>query len=779
MFRNYLLVAIRNLLRNKVHSFITITGLTLGMAGAALLLLNIQYELSVDQFHEKKERIYKVLNQATMDGHTVHFDMTAPPLGPALIEEYPEIKSMTRISNANNLFSYAGKRLQSGGLSADPAFLTMFSFPLVKGNAQTALRDKHAVVITQKLAKKLFGTVDPMNKLIRADNKKDFVVTGVLKELPENTKFDFEYLLPWSDNGTNWDHLYVNVFVELRNGANVQALNSKIKNIISKNTTNEMRAKLFLHPLSQLNLYTRFENGKPAGGNIDELRMLGILAGIILLIGCINFMNLSTARSEKRAREVGVRKVMGAVKIALIAQFIIESIMLAAIAGVIAFVLVQLVWPAFSVLAKVHMANVPWQSPYFWLAAMGLVVFTGLLAGSYPAFYLSSFKPVRVLKGVLKNGKALVTPRRILVVTQFVVAVFLINYTIIFQKQINHGQNRSLGFVKENLLYHSMTDDLYKNYDLVKNELIGSGTAVSICASSSPITRVVTGLSGLSWDGTNGKQPVNFDLINATGGFVKTHGLTLLAGRDIDIAGFPSDTAACLINEAAVKVMGLNNPVGKIIKDDNDNWTIVGVVKDVIIGNVNDDMKPLLVRGHKRVGAISIRLAGHEPSHQSITRVQQIIKKYNPNFVTDIKFADDDYAVKFKQAKNTATLLNSFSLIAIVIACLGLFGLATYMTENRNREIGIRKVLGASVTGVTVLLTKDFIKLVGLSIVIGSPLAWWMMHSYLQKFAYRTDISWWVPVAAGALVLLIAFCTVSIQTIRAAMANPADSLRTE
>jgi hypothetical protein len=572
MFRNYCLIAFRNLFNNKVHSFITITGLSLGMAGAALLLLNIQYELSVDQFHSKKDQIYKIFNQGIVDGNTVHFDFCAPPLGAILLKDCPEIKNMTRVAGTSKLLAFADKRLQAGGTVADPAFLTMFSFPLVTGNAQTALQDAHAIVITEQLAKKLFGTTDPINKVIRVDNADNYIVTGILKDLPGNTKFEFEYLLPWSDFSNNWNHWYARVFVELQKGVPVQSVNKKIRAAISKHPVND--AKPFLHSLSQLNLYTHFENGQPAGGNIDNLRMLGILAGIILLIGCINFMNLSTARSEKRAREVGVRKVMGAMKPALIIQFIMESIVLASIAGIIAFLLVQMVWPVFSVLTKVRMATIPWQSPYFWLASIGFVLLTGILAGSYPALYLSSFKPVKVLKGVLRNGNALVTPRKILVVTQFVIAVFLINYTIIFQKQINFGQNRPIGFVKENLLFHPMTDDLRKNYELVKNELLGSGTAMSLCASSKPITRGGTNLSGLSWEGVNKKTNVNFELIGTSGNFVKTNGLQLVEGRDIDIAVFPTDTAACLINEAAVKAMGLKGPVGKIIDDDGYDWKL-------------------------------------------------------------------------------------------------------------------------------------------------------------------------------------------------------------
>jgi ABC-type antimicrobial peptide transport system permease subunit len=489
-------------------------------------------------------------------------------------------------------------------------------------------------------------------------------------------------------------------------------------------------------------------------------------------------MNLSTARSEKRAREVGVRKVMGAVKRSLVVQFISESILLALISGIIALIIVQLLLPVFSSLANVHL-KVPYTSVIFWMLAVCFILLTGVLAGSYPAFYLSSFKPVKVLKGVLKNGNALVTPRKILVILQFVLSIFLINFTILFQKQIDHSQNREIGYLKENLIFHPITEDLRKNYTLIRNDLINSGTATAICKSSTPITSGNSQISGLKWDGMDLNANVAFEYVTTAGDFIRTNGLKLLEGRDIDIALFPTDTASCMINETASKVFGFKNPVGKIIKDEDLNWKIVGVVKDFLIGPADQATSPMFIKGSNDANFITIRLNSNTPAMQNIKSAEAILKKYNPNYLTEYQFADEEYAFKFKHAKSVAALIKSFAFIAIFISCMGLFGLSVYMAENRTKEIGIRKVLGASVAGISSLLAKDFVKLVVIAIVIASPLAWLFMNSFLQHFSYRTNISWWIFFTAGAIAVLIALFTISFQSIKAAIANPVKSLRTE
>lgn len=783
MFKNYFKIAWRNLFKNKVLSFINIAGLALGMAGAVLLVMNIQYEASIDQFHAKKDHIYKAYNKDIINGKLEAYNVTSASLAPALKKDYPEIKEATRVSGTEKLFSYKEKKIKIQGNYADPYFLNMFSFPLLKGNAQTALNDAHSIVITEQLAKKIFGDEDPMNKIIRADNADNFTITGVLKDLPFNTDFRFEYLVSWEFlkakgiENLSWDNNYVSTFTELPPHVDLKFVNSKITDVATR-LTKENKPKTFLYPFTKEHLYGHFENGVATGGNIDNLYMLGILAGIILLIACINFMNLSTARSEKRAKEVGVRKVMGAVKRALILQFISESVLLSLIAGVIAFFIVQLLLPVFSSLANVHL-SVPYSSIFFWVLAVCFILFTGILAGSYPAFYLSSFKPVKVLKGVLKNEKALVTPRKVLVVLQFVLSIFLINFTILFQKQISHSQNREIGYVKENLIFHPMTDDLRKNYTLMKNELINTGIATSICQSNTPVTRERSGIAGLKWEGMDLKANVVFNNVTTSGHFVKTNGLKLLAGRDIDVAGFPTDTASCMVNEAALKIMALKNPIGKIIKYEGVNWKIIGLVKDFLIGPADEATSAMFIRGSKDGDFISIRLNSNNPSLQNLKTAEGILKKYNPNFLTEYQFADEDYAFKFKQKKSVAALINSFAFIAIFISCMGLFGLSVYMAENRIKEIGIRKVLGATVSGVTLLLAKDFVKLVIIAIVIASPLSLLFMNFFLQHFSYRTNISWWILFATGAAAILIALFTISFQSVKAAIANPVKSLRTE
>ena len=780
MIKNYIKIGLRNLWKNKVISFINILGLTLGITGAGLLLLNVHYDLSVDQFHKNKNNIYKVYNREIVNSNLECWSATAPPLAPALKTDYPEVKNVTRISSTEKLWSYGDKKLKVKGNFTDPAFLSMFSFPLLRGNAQTSLKDVYSIIITEEFATKIFGNEDPMGKVIRADNADNFTVTGVLKNLPNNTDFRFEYLLPWEFlkakgiEHAAWDYNYASTFVELQPEATIEAVNKKITDVVIRHSNKEVKAEIFLHPLTKEHLYHNFENGKAKGG--DNLYFLGILALVILLIACINFMNLSTARSEKRAKEVGVRKVMGAVKGSLIGQFIGESILLSLFAGVLALLLITVLLSGFSAFANVRLV-MPFHSPLFWIAAVGFVVLTGILAGSYPAFYLSSFKPVMVLKGVLKNGNALLTPRKILVVTQFVISIFLINFTILFRKQINHAQNREIGFVKENLLFHPLTEDLRKNYEPVKQELINTGIARSVSKSNTPITRGVGSVTGLEWQGQDKSANVKFELLSTSGDFVETNGLKLIAGRDIDLENFPTDTASCLINATAAKVLGFTDPIGQTIKNGS-NFKIVGVVKDFLIGAPVQAMNPVLVQGDRGGNFISIRLNDHS-SIQNIKTAEAILKKYNPNFLTELQFGDVEYMAKFRQAENAAILISGFALIAIFISAMGLFGLTIYMAENRIREIGIRKVLGATVAGIAALLAKDFLKLVMIAIIIASPLAWWFMKFFLQQFEYRTDLSWWILVAAGLAVLLIALLTISFRSIKAAIANPVKSLRTE
>ena len=463
----------------------------------------------------------------------------------------------------------------------------------------------------------------------------------------------------------------------------------------------------------------------------------------------------------------------------MILQFIGESVLVAFAAGALSLCITQFLLPIFSELANVRL-RIAWDSPLFWTAAIGFVLFTGILAGSYPAFYLSSFQPVKVLKGGGKNRRALVTPRKILVVVQFVLSIVLINFAFIFRKQQHYVEEREIGYVKENLMYHSLTADLRKNYTLVRQELLDNGIALTVSKSSVPVSIAGgTAVSGLKWDGIDPSMDVRFAVIEARQDFVVTNGLQLVDGRDIDIQSFPMDTASCIINEAAAHIMKLKNPVGTVIRDDDYNWKIVGVVKDFVIGSPTEPSRPLLVMGGSQAGFINIRLNPNKPAVENTVAAEAILTKYNPGFLTEPGFADEDYRKKFKEARNVGVLFNSFALMAIFISCMGLFGLAIYMAETRAREIGIRKVMGATVARIVSNLVFQFLKLVILAIVIATPIAWLLMNGFLRQFAYRTNISIWIPVISGMGAVLISIATIGWQSLKSARANPVKTLRTE
>ncbi len=785
MLKNYLKIAFRNLWRNKGFSLINIVGLAIGMASAMLILLWMQNEISYDQFHEKKDRLYMAYNRSIFDGKLQCWENTPYPMARGLAAEFPEIEATSTVQYNSFLFTVGDKHLRVHGNFVDSSFLSMFTFPVVKGNARSCLYGISSIAITQQLAKKLFGNDDPMGKIVSVENKDNFTVTAVLKDLPNNTRFNFEYLLPmtyakklgWTDD--NWDNNGPNTMVLLKPNTNVASFNEKVKTITEKHLNYSEKIEVFLHPATKWRLYSKFENGKVTGGQIETVRLFGIIAGLILLIACINFMNLSTARSEKRAKEVGIRKVVGAQKQYLIGQFLGESILIALIAGVIAVALVQVSLPGFNSLTN-KLLYIDYSNAYFWLAFIAFIVFTGILAGSYPAFYLSSFRPVMVLKGAFKKVNALVAPRKVLVVIQFFVAITLIICTVIVEQQIKYAQDRETGYAKDNLIYHLLTGDLEKNYQVVKNELLGSGTAVAVTKTSSPITQGWSDSWGFEWQGKDPNSKIDFDRYCVDENFAQTAGVTIAKGRDLDLRLHPSDSTGILLNESAVKIMGFKEPIGQIIKDDGITWQVVGVIKDFIIRSPYEPMRPMVIEGSKGFfNAMHIRLNGHNKTQANIDAVEKIFRKYNPQYPFEFHFVNDEYDQKFADQKRTGQLAGLFSGLTVVISCLGLFGLATYMAENRVKEIGVRKVLGASVTGLAALLSKDFIKLVLISIVIAVPLAYYLMDVWLKGFTYHTPMQWWVFAGSALLAVIVALLTVSYQAIKAALSNPVKSLRTE
>lgn len=795
MLKNYLKVLFRNIFKSKVFSFINLTGLSIGMGAAILIFLWIDNELSMDRFHEKADRIFVMHNRDTdPSGKKWAWNNTPKVLGPTLIKDYPEVEDVVRFNNSTFLVTAGEKKINKRGAFVDSGFLKMFSFPLLSGNAN-ALSGPNSIVLTERFAKAFFGNEEALGKTIKVDSVHNCTVTAVLKDLPNNTLFRFDYLLPWSYmqkldwDDDNWQNNSTRTYVLLKEGASQTTFDNKIRTITidhTKSAGNPSTTEVFTQPLKRYYLYGKSENGKLVGGQIEIVRLFGIIAGLILLIACINFMNLSTARSEKRAKEVGIRKVAGAGRKSLILQFLGESILLSVMAFIIALLLVQLSLKSFNELVGKELF-INYKDAFFWLLATGFILLTGIVAGSYPAFYLSSFTPVKVLKGTFKKVNALVAPRKVLVVIQFSFAIILIIATCIIVRQIRYGLKRDAGYNRNNLIYAFTQGDIDKHYQTIKGELLNSGAVASMTQSLNPITQRWSDSWGFEWDGSSkADEKIDFLRMGSDADFAKTLGVQIVQGRDIDVYRFPTDSNAVLLNESAVKAMRLKNPIGLIIRsvgDTSDNGVrVIGVVKDFIIESpFQQTISPLMVFGPGNGFAqiIHMRLNPAHDAAANIATIEKIIKKFNPDYPFEYVFTDESYATKFKSTQQMGTLASLFAGLTIFISCLGLFGLAAYMAESRIKEIGVRKVLGASVMSITSLLSKDFLKLVFISFVLATPIAWYFMNEWLTSFSYRIGIEWWIFVLAGIASAFIALVTVGYQAISAARSNPVKNLRTE
>lgn len=786
MLRNYFKIAFRNLVRNKAFSGINILGLAIGMAAAMLIFLWIQHEYSYDRFHANKDRIYEAWNRTNFSGSIQSWSTTPKVLASAMQRDNPEVEAVSRVNwSTGRLIKVGDKSLTAFGNVVDSTFLDIFSFPLVKGNPATALMNPSGILLTESLAEKLFGDEDPMGKTITMDVRFPVVVTGILKDLPKNTRFDFEYLMPWArlreegNDDTYWGNNSTATYVMLKKDAKLAAVSERIKGFRKKYDKDEPTGEFFLYPMERWRLYSRFENGVESGGFIDFVRLFGIISAFILLIACINFMNLSTARSERRAREVGIRKVIGAHRFSLISQFLGESILISLISGLLGLIIVQLSLPAFNQLTEKHVA-IDFSDFRFWLYVVLFILVTGLLAGSYPAFFMSSFKPVTVLKGTFRKANALITPRKILVVLQFTFAIVLIIATIIVRNQINHAKERHPGYDQSNLGYVFLTEDLVKNYDVLKNELLSKGIVQSVTRTSQPMTEGWSNSWDFVWEGKDPSNKTVIDRFCADDKVVETMGLQLISGRDLDLKTYVTDSFSMLLNESAVELMGFKDPIGQIVKDGDQKFKVIGVFKNFVLNSPYRDIEPMVIQGAATwFNCIHLKFKPGTSTEAGLKAAEQVFKKYNPNYPFDYKFIDEKYAAKFKAEQRAGTLAGLFAGLTIFISCLGLLGLAAYMAENRIKEIGVRKVLGATVTDITTLLSKDFLKLVAVSFIIASPLAYWAMHTWLKDYPYRTNIPITAFLLAGLLSMLIALVTVSSQAIRAAMSNPVKSLRSE
>ncbi len=794
MFRNYFKIAWRNLLKSKTYSFINIAGLAAGMAVAMIIGLWISDELSANRQFKNYESIYQVMMHQTFDGKRGTQTALPYPLGEELKARYPDMKGVAICDwGQDHSLVYGDKKISKFGHFIGEDAVNMFSLNILSGN-KNPLHELNSIVLTEETAKALFPNENPLDKIVRMDNTVDLKVTAVVTKLPKNSSLNFDYLMPFQMqetiypwiklyHKTNWGNNSWQIFVQLNDRATEKNVDAKIKNVVishftDENTLKSIKPQVFIQPMSKWRLYNDFENGVNTGGFIKYVRMFGILGLVVLIIACINFMNLSTARSEKRAKEVGVRKAVGSNRKQLIRQFLSESMFISALAFLLALAIVSLALPYFNRLTEKEM-SLQITSPLFWIIMIAFTLLTGLLAGSYPAFYLSSFNPVNVLKGNLKMGRSDALPRKILVVMQFASSVILMIGTVIIYQEIQHGKNRPIGFDNRGLISVDWSSDIGKNYDALRADLLSTGVVRSVCKSNSPPSQIYSNNNGWEWKNS---QPVEktviFSTIATDYDYTKTIGIKLIAGRDFsrDFA----DSSSVILNEAAVKRMGLKNPVGEMLKWNDKKMTVVGVVPDVQMESPFRPISPLTIIFSKDwVGCVNIRINPNISASAAIKRIQPIFDRYNPAFPFVYRFADTEYAKKFNYEELVGNLAAIIAVIAIFISCLGLFGLASFTAEQRIKEIGVRKVLGASVLNLWQLLSKDFVKLVLISCVIAVPVAYYFMNEWLKDYQYKINIGVGVFVMVIGLSIIITLVTVSFQAIRAATANPTKSLRTE
>ena len=775
----------RQIRHNKSISFINISGLAFGMTTAILIFLWVTNELSFDNFHANHNRIYQVLHQIKVNGHLEAYDSQPSALAPALKASYPQVEEVNRLSGVGSFVLKRGdKRFEGKGLLTDANFFKFFSYKFSEGNPATALKGMYNIVLTQQMAKKLFGDEDPMGKVVKIDSTANFTVTGVLEPLPGNTRFNFvEYMVPLSYmrevhwERTDWAFNTVDTYVLMKPGVSEQTAGQLFRNVYQGHPVDPTSTAI-LQPMSGLWLYT-FENGKFVPGRLVMVRWFALIACLVMLIACINYMNLGTARSAKRAKEVGIRKVAGAGRNSLIKQFLGESVFTALIAGMVAICLARLCLPAFNNLVDGQL-NMPYGNPFFWLMITGFALFTGIIAGSYPAFYLSAYRPVKVLKGILTSAGALVAPRKVMVVFQFTLAIVFIICTLIIYRQIDFALHRSKGYDSDNLAYMYLKGDIGKNYTVIKHELEQSGAIENITRTNSPVNDIWTGSDRYSWAGKNPAESIELVENFTDKDFTKTTGITVLEGRDIDVSRYPTDTAAVLLTKAAAARIGLKHPVGQLMYRDRAQLHIVGVIKDFVAGWAFSNANPIIIRGTtKQFGAINLRLNSARHTAENLSKISAIFRKYNPDYPFVCLFVNDNFASRLKGDENIGTIAMTFTGLTIFISCMGLFALAAFTAENRIKEIGIRKVLGASVSGLVVLLSKEFVLLVGLSFALASPIAWSLMSKWLQNYPLHIHIGYWVFILTGAASLVIAIATVCFQALKAATLNPVKNLRSE
>lgn len=793
MFKNYFKIAWRNLIKNKVYSAINILGLSVGMAVAILIALWIWDELTFDRYHANHAQLAQVMTTQPFNGETMTHSAVAMPLANELRTKYgSDFKNVSMASwNMGHIVAVGDKNLSQMGMWVEPNFPGMFSFKMLKGTVK-GLSDPLSIIISSSVAKALFGGADPLNKTIKLDNKEGYNVTGVYEDLPQNSTLkDVKILMSWNkyittedwlkDAPTQWGNHSFQAFVQISDNVSFDKTTAKIKgaSMAHLKEAQDGKESLSLQPMDNWRLRSEFKEGKLSGGRIQFVWLFGVIGIFVLLLACINFMNLSTARSEKRAKEVGIRKTVGSLRGQLIGQFLSESIIVALIAFIVSIGLVLLLLTFFNGLADKQM-TLPWNNVLFWVICISFTLFTGIVSGSYPAFYLSSFEPIKVLKGTFRVGRYASLPRKVLVVIQFTVSITLVIGTVIVFKQIQFAKSRPVGYSREGLITIDMnTPDLFGHYDAIRSDLLATGAVDNMAESSSPTTDVNSNNVGFSWEGKDPNSLPLFGTIGVTLDFGKTINWQIKDGRDFS-KDFATDSSAIILNETAVKLIGLKNIIGQTIKWGETPHHVVGVIKDMVMQSPYQPVQPsIFLVNPGWANVITVRIKPTLPLKDALSKIEPVFKKYNPGAPFDYKFADDEYAKKFSDEQRIGNLATFFAILAIFISCLGLFGLAAFVAEQRTKEIGVRKVLGASVFNLWQMLSKDFAWLVIISCVISIPIAYYYLNTWLQSYKYRTDISWYVFAGSCLGALIITVLTVSFQSIKAALANPVKSLRSE
>ncbi len=799
MFKNYLKIAWRNLKKNKGYSAINIGGLALGMAVTLLIGLWVVDELSYNEHYADKAKIAQVFQSQTFNGNTGTGPAIPRPLEKALRDGYSDnFEHLIMCSWTSSLYlKYNETSLSRTGNYMQREAPDFLELEILKGE-KDGLREVKSIMLAESTADALFGDEDPIGKVVKASNQYDLMVTSVYKDIPVNNSFnDTEYIIPWEqylaanewikEAEDQWGNNSFQMFVKLKENADMAAVSQTIRNVKKdlNEDTAEFNPQIFLFPMKEWYLRGNFENGKQVGGRIKYVWLFGIIGAFVLLLACINFMNLSTARSEKRSKEVGIRKSIGSQRRQLINQFLSESFLVVVFAFIVAILIVLLSLDGFNDLAKKEIAF-PWSNPLFWLISIGFILFTSLVAGSYPALYLSSFRPVDVLKGTFKAGKYAGLPRKILVVLQFTVSVAFIIGTVIVMQQINHAKNRPVGYDKEGLVQvPTFSQDFEGKYDLMRTEFINSGAVVEMSSSSSPTTRIWSNRGGFTWEGKPEGFQEDLAWTEVSPEYAKSLNLKIVEGRDFS-RDFASDSLGVLINQTAKKYLGMQNPVGKFLKDDDEEdpnppLKIIGVVEDMITQSPYEPVKQgvYVYDRYNNSSFYNLRLNPKQSASQNLAVVERVFKEHFPDIPFQYDFVDDEYGEKFAAEERIGTLSGIFTALAILISCLGLFGLTSYVAEQRTKEIGVRKVLGASTFNVWNMLSKDFLKLVVISCFIAIPISYYVMNGWLQDYPYRVILEWWIFVLAVVGALAITLLTVSFQAIKAANANPVSSLRTE